>query len=392
MKALVLKENALLSYEDIPTPEPAWSLRSGGNSHAGGNTHAGGNSHAGSNTHAGSSAPQVAGVPNAGGSPRGGPADILVRVAYSGICGSDIPRAFHGKAYHYPLVMGHEFSGTVAEVPADSPYAAGDRVVVFPLIPCGECSACATGDFAQCSDYDYYGSRRDGGFAEYVRVNRTNLFPVPPGVDLRSAAMTEPCAVALHGVEKFELRAGMSALVVGGGPIGSMVAQWLKLKGCDPVYVADIDPKKLRLAGDLGCVPIDSSTADPGDEVRRLSGSDGADCVVEAVGLPATFLQAIKAAGRFGQVVFMGNIQGTFQVPEKDFSAILRNELKIYGTWNSKVEPRGKDEWTRVLQFLDRCIHVAPLISHELPLSDGPGIFGRILGKKEWINKVMFAL
>ncbi len=355
MKALVLKENTILAHEDVPDPAPFQSCR-------------------------------------ADGSPRGGKADILVKVAFSGICGSDIPRAFHGKAYHYPLVMGHEFSGVVAEVPAASPYKAGDRVAAFPLIPCGVCAPCSVGDYAQCIDYDYYGSRRDGAFAEYVRMSAANLFPVPVGVSLHSAAMTEPCAVALHGVEKLSIRPGMSGLVLGGGPIGNMVAQWLKLIGCDPVYVVDIDPKKLRLAADLGCVPIDSSAGDPGDQVRRLSGNDGADCIVEAVGLPATFLQAVTAAGRFGQIVFMGNIAGTFQVPEKDFSRILRNEIRIFGTWNSKVEPRGKDEWTTVLQFLDTRIQVAPLISHELPLSEGPAIFAKIFGKREWINKVMFAV
>lgn len=355
MKALVLKENALLSYGEVDDPAPFRSLRSDGRA-------------------------------------RGGEADVLVKVAYSGICGSDMPRAYQGKAYHYPLIMGHEFSGTVAEAPEGSPFAPGDAVAAFPLIPCGTCAPCSTGDYAQCADYDYYGSRRDGGFAEYVRMPAANLFPVPEGVSLRSAAMTEPCAVALHGVEKLSLRAGMSALVLGGGPIGNMVAQWLKLKGCDPVYVADIDVRKLALAEELGCVGLDSSACDPGDEVRRRCGGDGADCVVEAVGLPATFLQAVKAAGRFGQIVFMGNISGTFQVPEKDFSRILRNEIRISGTWNSKVEPRGKDEWSAVLAALDTRIRVAPLISHEVPLSEGAEAFDMIYRKREWINKVMFAI
>ena len=355
MKALVLQENAHLVYEDVPFPEPFQSLRADGN-------------------------------------PRGGKADILVKVAYAGICGSDIPRAFHGKAYHYPLVMGHEFSGVVEEAPAGSAFKAGARVVAFPLLPCGVCSACSVGDYALCADYDYYGSRRDGAFAEYLYMPEANLFPVPEGVSLRSAAMTEPCAVALHGVEKLDIRAGMSGLVLGGGPIGAMVAQWLMLKGCDPVFVADIDPKKLTLAANLGCVPIDSAAGNPGNQIRRLLGRDGVDCVVEAVGLPATFLQAINAVGRFGQVIFMGNMAGTLQVPENDVSRILRNEIRISGTWNSKVEPRGKDEWTTVLQFLDSRIHVAPLISHELPLSEGPAIFNNIFGKREWINKVIFAL
>ncbi|HOV39293.1 MAG TPA: galactitol-1-phosphate 5-dehydrogenase [Spirochaetales bacterium] len=352
MKALILRKNAELIYDDVPDPVTTMVGR-------------------GSETTA---------------------ANILVKVAYSGICGSDIPRAFKGKAYHYPLVMGHEFSGTVVEAPSSSAYKRGDRVVVFPLIPCRHCTACATGDFAQCANYDYYGSRRDGGFAEYVRVGEANLFPVPDHVDLRSAAMTEPCAVALHGVEKLSIHAGMSALVLGGGPIGNMVAQWLRLKGCDPIYVADIDSMKRDIASEMGFIPIDSSQVDPAEELRRNEVSGGVDCVVEAVGLPATFLQAVQCAGRFGQIVFMGNINGTFQVPEADFSRILRHEIRISGTWNSRVEPRGKDDWTTVLRFLDDRIKVKPLISHEVPLSEGPAMFEKVVSKKEWINKVMFTL
>jgi L-iditol 2-dehydrogenase/galactitol-1-phosphate 5-dehydrogenase len=361
--------------------------------------------------------------------------DVLVRVAYAGICGSDIPRAFHGKAYHYPLVMGHEFSGTVVQAAADSGYTIDDRVVVFPLLPCRRCAACGTGDYAQCQHYDYYGSRRDGGFAEFVRVPASNLFRVPDRVSLRSAAMTEPCAVALHGVNKLDVKPGMSALVIGGGPIGNMVAQWLRLRGCGQVYVSDIDARKRAIAADMGFSVIDSSgggaggdagvgaggdaggsagragnagdgagggAGNTGDgagnreafdlaaELRHLTDTDGVDCVVEACGLPATFLQAVQCAGRFGQIVFMGNIHGTFQVPAVDFSRILRHEIRISGTWNSRIEPRGKDEWTTVLGYLDAGIQVAPLISHDVPLDAGPTIFARIADRGEWFNKVLF--
>jgi L-iditol 2-dehydrogenase len=315
--------------------------------------------------------------------------DILVEVKFTGICGSDLPRAYHGKAYHYPLVMGHEFSGLVREAPATSAYAVGDRVVAFPLLACKRCGPCQTGDYAQCENYDYLGSRRDGGFAELVWVPEENLFRVPDRVDLLSAAMTEPCAVALHGVERLQVQAGMRALVIGGGPIGLMVAQWLRVKGCRPVTVADIDPAKLELAGRLGFAVVDSKKTDLVDETRAVG---GADCVVEACGLPATFLQAVNCAGRFGQVVFMGNIAGDFVVPEKDFSRILRNEIRIAGTWNSKITPKGRDEWTRVLDSLDDRIDVKSLISHRPPLSAGADIFDRMAGRTEWFSKVVFTI
>ncbi len=305
----------------------------------------------------------------------------LISIRYSGICGSDIPRGFYGNAYHYPLVMGHEFSGIVEKAPPDGIYPVGTRVTVFPLLPCGVCSACQSGDYAQCNKYDYYGSRRDGGFGEYLAVPENNLFKVPDSVTLLSAAMTEPCAVALHGVEKLNVQAGMSGLVIGGGPIGNMAAQWLKLKGCDPVYISDTDDRKLDIASSMGLTPV---------KVNESRLPEDVDCVIEACGLPATFVQAIEAAGRFGQIVFMGNIHGSFTLEEKSFSGILRNELRIMGTWNSKITPRGKDDWSRVLQFLDRSIQVEPLISHQPQLEEGEAVFNNIFSGSQWFNKVVF--
>jgi L-iditol 2-dehydrogenase len=344
MKALVLKQDKVLEYLTVPDPLPS------------------------------------------------SPTDVLVAVRHAGICGSDIPRGFQGGAYHYPLVMGHEFSGLVEAAPEGSAWSRGDRVTAFPLLPCRRCGPCQTGDYAQCEDYDYLGSRRDGAFAEFVFVPAANLFRVPEGVDLRSAAMTEPCAVALHGVEKLRIQAGMSALVIGAGPIGCMVAQWLKIRGCGRVYVADVDAAKLAVAADLGMLAIDSGKVDLPAELRRLEGAAGVDCAVEACGLPATFLQALQCAARFGQVVFMGNINGTFSIPQKDVSAILRNELTISGTWNSRMVPRGKDEWTRVLDSLGSGMRVETLISHSPPLADGADVFGRMASRSGWFNKVIFAV
>ncbi len=342
MKALVLAQNAAVEYRDVPDPV------------------------------------------------RPGPEWALVRVACSGICNSDIHRGFEGAAYHYPLIMGHEFSGVVEEPAAAGRFPAGARVVVFPLIPCRRCIPCQTGDYAQCVDYDYLGSRRDGAFAERVWAPEVNLMAVPQGVSLQDAAPTEPCAVALHGVGRLDIRPGDVGAVFGGGPIGNMAAQWMRLRGCSPVFVVDIDDRKLALAREMGFTPVDSRSGDPAAQIRERSGGAGADRVVEAIGLPLTFLQAVQCAARFGQVVFMGNIRGAFPVGESDFSSILRRELTILGTWNSRVVPEGRNDWTTVLSHLGGRIEVARLVSHTPPLSEGAEIFRRILSRGEFFNKVVF--
>jgi L-iditol 2-dehydrogenase len=315
---------------------------------------------------------------------------VLIRVAACGVCGSDLPRAYGGKAYHYPLVMGHEFSAVVEETPAGGRFHAGDRVAVFPLLPCRRCVPCQTGDYAQCTDYDYFGSRRDGGFEELLHVPAANLYPVPEGVNLLHAACTEPAAVALHGVRKFRIQAGDTAVVFGAGPIGNMTAQWLRLHGCGEVMLVDVDERKLDVARAMGFTALDARAGDPVQAVLDRTAGAGAMRCVEACGLPATFLQAVQAAARFGEVLFLGNIAGTFTIGEKDFSNILRKELTIHGTWNSRVVPAGQDDWSTVLRFLDRGLDVGPLISDRLPLEEGPRIFADLAARRGFHNKVVF--
>jgi L-iditol 2-dehydrogenase/galactitol-1-phosphate 5-dehydrogenase len=204
--------------------------------------------------------------------------------------------------------------------------------------------------------------------------------------------MVEPCAVALHAVSRMQVRRGSTAAVIGGGAVGNMAAQWLRELGCDPVIVTDVDARKLEIARSMGLIPVDAVSGDAVSEIYELTNGRGADCAVEACGLPETFLQAIQAAGRFGQVVFMGNIRGSFAIGEKDFSSILRRELVIYGTWNSRVVPREENDWTKALDAMDTRIRLSPLISHTPSLKEGPDTFRRMIRGEEYFNKVIFRL
>ncbi len=152
----------------------------------------------------------------------------------------------------------------------------------------------------------------------------------------------------------------------------------------------DIDDRKLAIASEMGFIPVDAAPATPWSRSREFTGGAGADRVVEAIGLPLTFLQAVQCAARFGEVVFLGNIRGTFAVGEKDFSSILRRELTIRGTWNSRVVPDGRNEWNTVLSSLGTRIKVARLVSHTPRLSEGADVFRRLLARKEFFNKVVF--
>jgi L-iditol 2-dehydrogenase len=321
---------------------------------------------------------------------RPGPDWVLLKVAFAGICNSDLHRGFGGGAYHYPLIMGHEFSATVAESFPGSRFSPGDVVTAYPLIPCLRCSACREGNFAQCVDYDYLGSRRDGAFAELVWAPEANLFRVPPAVDPLHAALTEPCAVALHAVSKFSPGHGSAtAAVFGAGPIGNMAAQWLRARRlAGEVLVVDVDRRKLELARSLGFTPIDAAAGDPVVAIRERTGGAGADRTIEAVGLPATYRQSLAAAARGGEVVLMGNIRGELALGEEEVSSVLRRELTIRGTWNSKIVPAGSNEWTEVLDRM-ASLAIAPLVSHVLPLERGAEAFRMIVERTEYTGRVV---
>ena len=316
---------------------------------------------------------------------------VLVRVGAVGVCGSDLLRFGKGTAYHYPLVLGHEFSAVIEQVPTGSRFTPGDRVAVFPLLPNPADPLTEIGEPALGSGYDYYGSRRDGGMAELLWVPERNLVPVPATMPLLHAAMVEPAAVALHAVRKLLVPASGTALVIGAGPIGALAAQWLRILGWTRVLVADVDPVKRAVMSELGFETIDAAT-DTVAQTLLLTGN-GVDAAVEASGLPLTLLQALEATAPRGQVLILGDLKGDVTIPRALVSSLIRRELTVLGTWNSKITPTGSSEWDMVVANIAAGrLQVAPLISHALPLADAGRTFAEMLDRRIWSNKVLFAV
>jgi len=203
--------------------------------------------------------------------------ELLVRVGACGICGSDIPRIFdHGTSNQkYPMVIGHEFSGTVVAVGEKAdPALIGKRGAIFPLIPCRSCDMCQIGKYVMCSDYDYLGSRRDGGFAEYMVIPAKQAFHVPDGVSLDTAALCEPLACVVRGViERTSVKAGDYVLVSGCGVMGQLTAMVAKLSGAI-VFMTGLstDEKRLETARKIGVeAVIMADVTDPEEELKKLA-------------------------------------------------------------------------------------------------------------------------
>jgi L-iditol 2-dehydrogenase len=320
--------------------------------------------------------------------------EVRIRVAYCGVCGSDIPRVFTKGTYHFPTICGHEFAGVV-DICGEgvSAFKPGDAVAVFPLLWCGKCPACEVGQYPSCFDYDYLGSRCDGGFAEYVTAPVRNLLPIPQGVSQEEAAMTEPAAVALHALRRGQgTRPGETVAIFGAGPIGIMLAQWARGSGASQIVLFDIDNAKLDLARSLGfSLAYNSLECPPVDVVNRLTDNKGAHLCIEAAGVPATLAQAIETARWNGRVVLMGNPSSDVTLPAKLLSQAMRREISLHGTWNSVYSCTGNDnDWTDALQAMaSGVLDLKPLISHQVPLSQGVQAFEKIRDRKEFSAKVL---
>lgn len=318
---------------------------------------------------------------------------LLVRVAWCGVCGSDLPRIFSTGAHRMPLIPGHEFSGVVAGVgKATGGWRIGQPVVVFPLLWCGRCHACYRGHYAQCTDYDYLGSRRNGAFAEYVACPERNARPVPAGVPLAWAALTEPAAVALHALRRASQPIhGSSVAVFGAGPIGLLVAQWARIMGALRILLFDIVEGRLQTARSLGFAHVFNNARDePPAAVRVLTGGPGADVCVEAAGVPATAVACMECVRPGGTVVLLGNPSADVVVARSTVSALLRKEANIAGVWNSVFLPDGDDEWQAVLDAMaSRELQVEPLISQRVSLAEGLDMLQAMASRRIPFGKVL---
>ena len=320
--------------------------------------------------------------------------EVLLKIKACGICGSDIPRVLKKGTYHFPTIPGHEFSGEVVEIGKNVDAALlGRRAAVFPLLPCRKCDMCELGEYAQCENYNYFGSRCDGGFAEYIAVPVWNLCLAEDSVDYRVLAMAEPCAVALHALRQAGLAVGDTLCIFGAGPIGIMAAQWGRLWGASKVILLDIDEKKCSFARRLGFSHVFCGAGkNAADYVAESTGGKGADVVIEGAGVSSSLETAMFAAKYFGSVVLLGNPSGDMSLTQQGYWQIMRKQLHLLGTWNSAYQSFCGD-WKLVVGAMNEGkLDLLPLISHEYRLEDGMKPFEMIASKKEFFNKVMYIM
>lgn len=319
--------------------------------------------------------------------------ELLVKVGACGICGSDLPRVFeHGSSNgKYPLTIGHEFAGEVVAVGEDAdPSLIGTRAAIYPLIPCRKCDPCVTGNYAMCEDYDYLGSRRDGGFAEYCLVPSEWHLIRSTKASMEELAMTEPACVAQHAVRRANVEAGQFVVIFGTGPIGIMAARWTKIFGAEPLLV-DIAEDKVTFAQEKGFQAINSTEVDIVEEIRKRNCGKLADAAVEGTGAGAAWINCVKSVKARGTIALLGNPMGETKLPQDIHSMMLRKEITMNGVWNQSRSPYPVNEWEYAVHMMDEGkLEVADLITDRLTLEELPQAMADIKSRKRQIVKAMY--
>ncbi|MCL2248161.1 MAG: alcohol dehydrogenase catalytic domain-containing protein [Oscillospiraceae bacterium] len=208
---------------------------------------------------------------------------VKVKVAFAGICGGDVNvyNGTHPRAKP-PLIMGHEMSGTIAEGHPTLPV--GTPVTVNPLIMCGECLQCKTGNKHVCKTLKLYGIDRDGAMGQYMLVPTHSVVALSDKLSLKTGALVEPVAIAVHATRETDYRPGDNALIFGAGPIGLAMGLTLRAFGCTNLAIVEINKKRLEFAKNLGFDTLDPESCDIVTKVLERTQGNGADHVYDCAG------------------------------------------------------------------------------------------------------------
>ncbi|HDC0040978.1 TPA: alcohol dehydrogenase catalytic domain-containing protein [Escherichia coli] len=269
--------------------------------------------------------------------------EVRVKIASSGLCGSDLPRIFKNGAHYYPITLGHEFSGYIDAVGSGvDDLHPGDAVACVPLLPCFTCPECLKGFYSQCAKYDFIGSRRDGGFAEYIVVKRKNVFALPTDMPIEDGAFIEPITVGLLAI------------------------QCAVALGAKSVTAIDISSEKLALAKSFGAMQTFNSSEMSAPQMQSvLRELRFNQLILETAGVPQTVELAVEIAGPHAQLALVGTLHQDLHLTSATFGKILRKELTVIGSWMNYSSPWPGQEWETASRLLtERKLSLEPLIAH----------------------------
>lgn len=316
--------------------------------------------------------------------------EVLVKLEYVGICGSDIHYYESGAIGDYvvepPFVLGHEPGGTVVEVgPGVDSLKPGDRVALEPGKTCGRCEFCKTGRYNLCPDVEFFATPPvDGVFQEYVAHPADLCFKLPENVSTLEGALMEPLAVGFHAAKQGGAQFGQKAVVLGAGCIGLVTMMALKACGVAQVYVVDLLENRLQKALELGAdAVVNPQKEDAHSRILALTNGKGADLLVETAGSEATTRLCIAAAKRGGTVVLVGYSRtGELTLP---ISLLIDKELTV------KTVFRYRNLYPLAIESVARgLVNLKGIVTDIYPLSEAPrAMEDSVLRKSEIVKAVL---
>lgn len=263
--------------------------------------------------------------------PSPGPGQILLKIAYAGICGSDLHASIEKHPFmEFPSTPGHEFSGWVEEIGPDvDGFSEGDRVTCEPNLVCGKCYCCKIGRYNICENLKVMGCQSDGAMADYFLVPAEKTIKLPDTLGMKEATLIEPVAVGTHAVHKAGDLFGKNIVIIGAGMIGLGVLAAAKKAGAERIIVIDLSESRLQLAKEAGADYILKPESGIIQKVTEIAGFEGIDVVFECVGVEATLRTAMDIVYKGGRIIVMGVYENEATIN----AAILQDrELELHGS------------------------------------------------------------
>ncbi|MEM3832421.1 MAG: alcohol dehydrogenase catalytic domain-containing protein [Thermoprotei archaeon] len=310
--------------------------------------------------------------------------EVLIKVAYCGICGSDVT-AFKTGNYVSGLIIGHEFSGIVEEVGVDvKRFRKGDRVTANGYIPCGRCKYCLSGKPSLCDDLQMTGITINGALAEYVKLPEHIVYKLPDQLSLLHATLVDPLSNVLHAVNLSGFKPGNSILIQGAGPIGLVTLEVLKRSGAGEIFITEISEKRKILAMELGAdTVIDPTKENLPAIIEKETKGEGVDIVFDTTGAPSTLEANFTLVKKGGEIIVIGI---TEEPVMSDFFTLVVNELTIKGSYGGFNEYPKAIEWLAnnhitANKIITSIISLEDLLEKGFKVLIGPAKEGKVVVK-----------
>lgn len=318
--------------------------------------------------------------------------EVLVKLEYVGICGSDVHYLEHGKIGDFivkgDFILGHECAGTIVAIGAKvEKLKVGDKVALEPGITCGQCEFCKTGRYNLCPDVEFLATPPyQGCFMNYIAFPENMAFKLPDMISTKEGALVEPLAVGMHAAKQGKVKLGDSVVILGSGTIGLVTLLACKAFGATDITVVDVIPKRLEYAKKLGATTVINATeVDVLAEIDKLTNKTGVDVVIETAGSAQTIAQTPYLIKNGGCIVLVG--MAPQDIIEYNFAKILAKEAEIKSVF------RYRNIYPQAIQAISKgVIDISGIITHEFAFEDVVKAFDFVINHKQEVVKAVIKI